>query len=333
MNKNIVYSLIVLIVVLVASCSKEATQVVEIPYDHEAQIPIDRDLLYVYLDTHYYNTNDGLIWTIGNEEDGSLPLLDQKALNKDENLDSIQGIEFNSTIATYKMYYYTESEGSGSGKEGYSSPSRLDSVFVKYSGMLLDSTVFDSREDYPIWFQLSSTRIGFATGLTKFKRGSFTSVDDDFEFNNQGRGYIFFPSGLGYQNLGSSIIPANSPLIFRIELDDVKLIDTDLDLVPTKFELNIDEAGNITTYDTDGDARSDFEDVDDDNDFTLTKDEVIGEYGSPYDCSDNPSDPNYCIDGRVEVEFEFGVDGQKIVSKGTTNEIPTYKNKDKHLED
>ena len=327
MNKNIFFSLLILLVLFCVSCKKDSALVVADPFDHEAQIPIDKELLDEYLSSHYYNTNDGLIWTIGsNGGDGiEEPLID------DKNLNSIEGIEYNGTVATYTMYYYTENEGSGSGKEGYSRPSPVDSVFVRYSGMLLDSTVFDAKEDYPIWFQLSNTIQGWGRGVSKFKRGSFKendSIADDYEFVNPGKGYLFIPSGLGYQNLGSGIIPPNAPLVFRIELDDVKLIDTDLDLVPTKFEMLIDKAGNITTYDTDGDSRDDFEDVDDDNDFTLTKDEVIDQYGSPYSCSDDPSDPNYCENSRVEVEFIFDKDGD--VDGVITN--PNYKNSEVNLE-
>jgi len=328
MIKNIVFSFVILIVVIAVSCDNDSNdQTIATPYDHEAQIPIDREALIVYLSTHYYNTNDGFIWTIGNEEAGSLPLEDQIALINDENLDSIEGIDpvDIETISTYTMYYYIEEEGIDNGNVGYTSPSPVDSVFVRYSGMLLDSTVFDSRWDFPIWFQLPNNVEGWRRGLPKFKRGTFqTTGDEDFIFENPGLGYIFFPSGLGYRDRAQISIPANSNLVFRVELDDVKLIDTDLDLVPTKFELSIDAAGNITTYNSDEDSLFDFQDVDDDNDFTLTKDEVLDEFTT--------------LDARGNIDFPYGADGN-IAAKGSVTpenpngDTPNYKNPDKHLED
>lgn len=316
MNKNILLSLLIIATIIIVSCKKE-DEVVIPPFDHEAQISIDQDTIYSYLASHYYNTKDSIFWSIGSgsEATGALPVVDQLPLNKDSNLDSIEGIDANGTVGDYKMYYYEIAEGIDNGNEGFSSPSPVDSVFVKYAGTLLDSTVFDSREDYPVWFMLQNLVQGWSKGLPKFKRGTFeTDDDEDFIFENSGKGYLIMPSGLGYQNstVGGITGSANSPLIFRIELNDVKLIDTDLDMVPTKFEINYDLAGNITTYNTDGDTRDDFEDVDDNNDFDLTKDQVLSEFPS--------------LDARGNVDFSYQTDdnGQlQIVSP--TGGTPQYK--------
>jgi hypothetical protein len=314
----------------VISCEKDSNQAVAPdPYDHESQIPKDRDSISKYLNEHYFNEDTKSIWSIGSPGGATV----QTPLSQDPKLETISGIEFNGTVSSYEMYYYEISEGIDDvGNIGFSSPSPVDSVFVKYSGMLLDSTVFDSKEDYPVWFQLPNTIEGWARGLTKFKRGSFkenteenveeNDIIGDHKFLNPGKGYIIFPSGLGYKNSGSGIIPANSPLVFRIELDDVNLIDTDLDLVPTKFEINIDAAGNITTYNTDGDTKDDFDDVDDDNDFSLTKDEVLDEYVYILN-EEGKLDTIY--DTRGNVIFEYHANGN-IVAKGTTDGIPNYKN-------
>jgi len=329
MNKNILFSFILIATIIIVSCKKDDNQVVIPPFDHEAQIPIDQDSINKYLAYHYYNTKDSIFWTIGagSEATGALPVADQLPLNKDSNLDSIEGIDANGTVADYKMYYYEIAGGIDNGNEGFSSPSPVDSVFVKYAGTLLDSTVFDSREDYPVWFMLPNTIQGWARGLPKFKRGTFeTDIDEDFIFHDSGKGYLIMPSGLGYQNGGTGLIPANSPLIFRIELNDVKLIDTDLDMVPTKFEINYDLAGNITTYSTDGDTRDDFQDVDDDNDFTLTRDEVLNEYVTEL----------YPLDARGNIDFPYGVDDETeqmiIVRRDGADGNPDYKDSSKHLE-
>lgn len=315
-QKNIIYLLVTLLIFSI-SCKKESNEIVTDPFDHEAQLIIDRDSLYSYLSTHYFNTNDSLIWSIDNDEVGSLPPESRIPLNADPKLDSIEGISYSDVVSDYKMYYYVFEEGIDNGNVGYSSPSSVDSVFVKYTGMLLDSTVFDSREDHPIWFYLPNLVEGWKRGMTKLKRGTFeTAADEDFIFHDSGKGYLIFPSGLGYANGVQANVPANSPLIFRIELNDVKLIDTDLDLVPTKFEISFDDGLNITTDDFDGDGVEDYRDVDDDNDFSSTRDEVLDEFTGR--------------DARGNIDFPYDEDGR---IEGVNGGLPNYKNSDVHLED
>lgn len=310
------------------SCDNDSDTVEVEPFDYEGQIPIDESSIDEYLESHYYNTNDSIIYTIGNEGGNSLSLDDQLPLNEDPKLESIEGIEIviNDSVLSYKMYYYEIAAGIDDGNIGYSSPSPLDFVFVKYTGMLLDSTVFDSQEDYPVWFSLDGGVIeGWQRGMTKFKRGTFkesTAIVGDLEFVNPGKGYLIFSSGLGYHNgtVGGLTDTSNSPLIFRIELDDVKLSDIDSDLVPDKFEVTFDSEWNeIFEYtdgdDYDGDGVNDTNDVDDDNDYTLTTDEVSDEYS---------------IDARGNINFTYDIDGNII---GKTGGVPNYKNEDNHLED
>tara|TARA_B100000809_G_scaffold252094_1_gene286387 strand:+ start:11180 stop:12142 length:963 start_codon:yes stop_codon:yes gene_type:complete len=319
MNKKIIYGLLSFLFLLGVSCKEDSNEIVETaPYDHESQIPIDEAKLYTYFEQHYMKeTVDDMtgdfkfeILAVENEELPEGEIL----LSEDPKLDSIVGIKANSTVADYKMYYYITAEGADT--SGFGSPSPIDSVYVKYTGMLLDGTVFDSKIDYPIWLQLSRTVQGWSRSLPKFKRGTFdTASDKDHIFDEQGKGFLFFPSGLGYLNFSQANVPPNAPLVFEIELDDVHLIDTDLDAVPTKYEMTIDAAGGYTFYDTDGDGFDDYSDVDDDNDQKLTKDEVAAEYPT--------------FDARGNIEFEYDTTGMKIVSKGTTDGVPNYKLKDK----
>lgn len=305
MNKNLIYSFFFLLLVIGASCSGDSTTTSLEDFDHESQIAIDQALLYTYFEEHYI-TADGELMTIGDDgiPDG------ETALSDDPKLDSILGIEANSTVADYKMYYYIDKEGSDASV--YGSPSPIDSVYVTYTGMLLDGTVFDSKTDYPIWLQLTSTVQGWSYGLPKFKQGTFETDNEDFVFDNQGEGFIFFPSGLGYAQYATTDIPASSPLVFEIELNHVNLIDTDLDNVPTKFEITIDAAGNYEFYDTDGDGYYDYNDKDDDNDQVLTKDEVALEFPT--------------FDERGNIVFNYNVEETKIVAKETTDGVPNYKN-------
>lgn len=276
------------------------------PYDHESQIAKDQDSLWVYFEEHYYNATTDAIELIDAETTEVTPLSD------DQNLDSIVGIQANETTTDYTMYFYKTVEGTDPDAIGYAST--VDSVYVNYTGSLLGGYVFDSRPEYPIWFSLSSVVQGWAHGITKFKGGDKTIMaDGDFYYENAGSGFIFLPSGLGYKNITQSGIPENSPLVFHIKVNQVQLRDHDLDLVPSKYEIDFDTAGNIELTDTDGDGVSDYLDRDDDNDEVLTKDEVLAEYG-----------PN------LPIVFDF-VDGV-IVAKGSASpqnpdgSIPNYKN-------
>lgn len=316
MNREIVLVFFTFLLVLFVSCDDDSSpEEGGDDFDHEAQIPIDQALLLTYFEEHYVDSNSGELVALGDEE---LPV-GETLLSDDPKLDSIVGIEQNSTIADYTLYYYITQEGTDS--SGFGSPSPVDSVYVKYKGMLLDGTVFDSIPyndiEPPSWIQLTNTIAGWSYGFQKFKRGDFsTSGDNDHEFSMQGEGYIFFPSGIGYKNFAQSSIPANSPLVFQLQLNDVNLIDTDLDDVPTKYEMTIDEAGNYSFYDTDGDGFNDYNDKDDDNDTKLTIDEVALEY------------PTFDSE-RGFREFTYDPTGKTIVAKGTTDGVPNYKDREK----
>ncbi|WP_152287970.1 FKBP-type peptidyl-prolyl cis-trans isomerase [Flavicella marina] len=317
-SKNTIYLLAVLFVISI-SCDKGTNELTKYPFnpfDHEAQLQNDQDSILLYLDTHYFNTNDNVIWSIDNDEEGSLSPENRVPLNEDPKLDSIQGIETDGTLLDYKMYYYIFKEGIDNGNVGHASPSRVDSVLVTYSAMLLDSTVFDVIDDEPIWLPLYNTIQGFSIGLTKLKKGTSTIAGNENVYNGSGEGYLIFPSGLGYAGYVRMGIPSNSPLIFKVTLDDVKLIDTDLDLVPTKFELSFDDGLNIIADDFDGDGIEDYRDEDDDNDFSTTRDEVLDEFTAR--------------DARGNIDFPYDEDGR---IEGVNGGLPNYKNSDIHLED
>ena len=98
------------------------------------------------------------------------------------------------------IYYVIDSVGTGG------NPTSSSAVTVFYKGYLLDETVFDSRlrPNTAVEFGLSNVIKGWQIGLQKFKAGS--------------KGKLLIPSAYGYGSTASSAIPANSPLIFEIEL-------------------------------------------------------------------------------------------------------------------
>lgn len=95
------------------------------------------------------------------------------------------------------LHYIIETEGTG----GH--PGANSIVDVEYKGYLLDGTVFDERRTS---FPLGNVIKGWQEGIPLFKKG--------------GKGKLFIPSTLGYGNKQNGSIPANSVLVFDIELFD-----------------------------------------------------------------------------------------------------------------
>ena len=266
--KNLFFILAVSTVIF--SCKKDDDNT---SFDAAKQALEDDVTLIEYLQTHYLNESDGGIWTIKN---GETPLMEQVAM---------QSIKKNEI--SYKLYYLKQAEGVTI------SPSRADSVLTTYTGMLLDSTVFDSRSTM-IWMPLTGVIDGWAYGFTNFKGG--TKVVDEFEYffyENTGKGYLFIPSGLAYGNSGQSVIPPNSPLVFQINLLDVNVADHDNDGIASYLEVPVG-SDDFKTFDTDGDLIPNYLDADDDGDGKLTKDEDTNNNGNWFDDdTDGDGIPNF----------------------------------------
>lgn len=98
------------------------------------------------------------------------------------------------------LQYEVIEEGSGP------KPGPTSNVEVHYEGRLIDGTVFDSSYERgePISFPLNRVIAGWTEGLQLMNTGS------TFRF--------FIPPDLGYGSRGTGSIPANSVLIFKVEL-------------------------------------------------------------------------------------------------------------------
>jgi FKBP-type peptidyl-prolyl cis-trans isomerase FkpA len=104
------------------------------------------------------------------------------------------------------VYYVTDVAGTGT-----STPALTNEVTVYYKGYLMsDETVFDSNlaPKAPIKFTLLNLIKGWQIGFQKFKAG--------------GKGKLIIPSRHGYGSSGSGSIPANSILVFDVELVSFK---------------------------------------------------------------------------------------------------------------
>ncbi len=94
----------------------------------------------------------------------------------------------------------------GTGK----SPTATDVVTVHYEGKLTNGKVFDSsyQRGEPASFPLNRVIAGWTEGLQLMQTGG------KYEF--------YIPANLAYGDRATGSIPANSPLIFTVELIDVK---------------------------------------------------------------------------------------------------------------
>ena len=96
------------------------------------------------------------------------------------------------------LYVVINEEGSGF------NPSQNSNVSVYYKGYFTDGQVFDETGREPISFKLSQVIQGWQEGIPYFKPG--------------GSGILLIPSALGYGSDDVGAIPANSVLIFDIDL-------------------------------------------------------------------------------------------------------------------
>jgi FKBP-type peptidyl-prolyl cis-trans isomerase FkpA len=91
-------------------------------------------------------------------------------------------------------------------KPGYENhPNSYSTVTVNYKGYLLDGTVFDETPvESPMDFYLGTLIYGWQIGLSKI--------------GADGRIILYIPSYYGYGTVERAKIPANSVLIFEIDL-------------------------------------------------------------------------------------------------------------------
>ena len=99
------------------------------------------------------------------------------------------------------LYYVVDTSGNGA------QPNSQSTVTVAYKGYLTNGSVFDESASSGISFSLTSVIQGWQEGIPYFKEG--------------GQGILLIPSALGYGSQATSGIPANSVLVFEVELIDV----------------------------------------------------------------------------------------------------------------
>lgn len=107
------------------------------------------------------------------------------------------------TVTKSGLQIETLKEGTGD------TPKPTDTVRVHYTGTLIDGTKFDSSLDrgQPAEFPLNGVIPGWTEGLQLMKVG--------------GKARLVIPPELAYGARDSGLIPANSTLVFEVELLDI----------------------------------------------------------------------------------------------------------------
>ncbi len=247
-----ILSFTILSFLLLFSCKKDEEEV-EPLRDVSEQSIADDQLLEDFLSTHFYNYEDFedqtlnpkiIFDTISGDNSSKTSLLSQ-VTKKTVRVKTSAG-----DLIDHNLYYLVAREGIGK------SPSSVDSTYQAYEGLLLDGTVFDGNAN-PVWFDLTSLVRGFREGIPSLKAGTFeVNEDNTVTFQDFGQGAIFFPSGLGYFSNATGVIPAYSPLIFKINLYTINPTDHDGDGIPSSEEFDND--GDGVPDDTDGDGIADY---------------------------------------------------------------------------
>lgn len=273
--------------ILMYACSNSGTGVVQ--FDHAAQALIDNDTLIKYLNNHYF---DVAIDSIKPLTAGKTALIDDPNL-RTQNITEKIGDE----SIDYKLYYYLIREGSPDPVKGF--PTVIDSVLTRYQGSQMTGATFIEEfetQNTASWFTLDAVIRGWSYGFTHFKGGKNITNNGPITYENHGKGYLFIPSGLGYQNAQTGNITPNSCLVFRIELLDL-VENTDHDNDGLASHLEIEDASvesDPRLVDTDGDRFPNYKDDDDDGDGVLTKDEDANGDGDPRnDDSNGNGIPDY----------------------------------------
>lgn len=107
----------------------------------------------------------------------------------------------NATATGSGLYVVVTDPGTGA------SCNSSSDVTVDYKGYFINQTIFDESNSSGITFNLSGVIAGWTEGIPYFKEG--------------GNGILLIPSALGYGDAANGGIPANSVLIFDINLIDV----------------------------------------------------------------------------------------------------------------
>ncbi|MFH6601855.1 FKBP-type peptidyl-prolyl cis-trans isomerase [Maribacter algicola] len=309
--------LLILMVGFIWSCKNDDdNDIVVVPPRLLSEVAVENDAeIKSYLQTHFYNYEEFenptadfdyriKLDTIAGENSDKTPLIDQVETKTVPRSSSHFNLNDGEEDVQHTYYYLSARKGIGE------QVTVADSIYVRYEGSLLNGQVFDGALFSPVWFDLARIQApqqgarGFTEGASNFFTGGTPIINDDgtFDVEGYGVGLVIFPSGLGYFNNSQTIIPAYSPLIFKMDVFAMNTADHDGDGIPSKDE-DLDKDGYLYNDNTDQDFEdtnrsqrfANFLDPDDDGDTVLTKDEIVIEADGKITFPDSDGDgtPDY----------------------------------------
>lgn len=144
--------------------------------------------------------------------EGQVKQAAEKKMKAEAEAQEKAGADFRANFAKEKgvvktksgLLYKVEKEGTGA------APKATDTVVVNYIGTLADGTEFDNsyKRGEPLTIPLNGVIKGWTEGLVNVKKG--------------GKIKLVIPADLAYGENGVPGIPANSTLVFDVELLDIK---------------------------------------------------------------------------------------------------------------
>lgn len=284
--------LFIAVLTILSSCNNDdEVSVVSAPPRSMAEVEAENDAtIREYLQTHYYNYEEFenpdpdfnykiVLDTIAGLTEDKIPLIDQVSSMTISVSSESFFLDVDETV-DHTLYYVAARPGTAG------SPTVADSTLVKFEGQLLSGEIFDGNSTYT-WQYLPFFLRGYAAGISNFNVGEeiISNPDGTSEIVGSGIGLMFLPSGLAYFNnppLGSGI-GAYEVLVFQVNTGlYVENTDYDNDGVPSMIE-DLNSNGNLSDDNTDESQElssglgfvPNHLDVDDDQDGTLTRDEIV----------------------------------------------------------
>jgi FKBP-type peptidyl-prolyl cis-trans isomerase FkpA len=131
-----------------------------------------------------------------NKIDNTQDIIDDKIIT-----DYLASKKLTATKTASGLYYHIDVVGSGK------KVNPTNTIYVKYTGRLSNDTIFDKNLDGAN-LSLKTAITGWQEGITYFNVGS--------------KGKLYIPSKLGYGKNTVGKVPANSVLIFDLEVIEIQ---------------------------------------------------------------------------------------------------------------
>jgi len=131
-----------------------------------------------------------------NKIDTSQDTIDDKIIT-----DYLTANDIKATKTSSGLYYTLDTIGQGK------KVNPTNTIYVKYTGKLTNDSIFDQN--------LNGTYLSLKTAINGFREGASY-------FNVGGKGRLFIPSKLAYGKNSVGKVPANSVLIFDIEIIEIQ---------------------------------------------------------------------------------------------------------------